>query len=87
MGVETRESSPHTASTTARSPARGGPGIVGDDALLENSVVWGNDGPSLPFIGQASSRYTVTYSCVQGEEVPPGEGNLNTDPLLSQTGL
>ena len=52
---------------------------------LTNCIVWANNGlsiraadPSLP---------EVTYSCVQGDEVWPGEGNINEDPLIWQSGF
>ncbi|HAK96197.1 MAG TPA: hypothetical protein DCM87_14695 [Planctomycetes bacterium] len=46
---------------------------------MTNSIVWGNSGGSLVVRGVDP---VVTYSCVEGADVLPGEGNINADPLF-----
>lgn len=46
----------------------------GGDIVLNNCIVWGNDGSS-----QISAGQDVTYSCVEGS-LYSGTGNINDDP-------
>ncbi|HPO16228.1 MAG TPA: choice-of-anchor Q domain-containing protein, partial [Candidatus Hydrogenedentes bacterium] len=47
--------------------------------LLTNCILWGN---SSEFYNEEDSSASVMYSCVQGDPVYPGTGNINTDPLF-----
>lgn len=58
---------------------------AGDEAIFGNptltsSIVWNNDG--LTFSDPQAASLAVTYSCIQGATVWPGEGNINADPLF-----
>lgn len=47
---------------------------------LGSCIVWGNTGVALEVETGASPR--VTHSCIEGDEPPPGEGNIREDPLF-----
>lgn len=49
---------------------------------LTNSIVWGNrQGAISPFPPPAEGPAPrVRYSCIQGDEIWPGEGNIHVDP-------
>jgi parallel beta-helix repeat protein len=47
---------------------------------LVNCVLWNNRGGSVAADG--SSSPAISYSCVEGDEVWPGEANIASDPLL-----
>jgi hypothetical protein len=53
---------------------------MNSDAPITNCIVWGNSSGSV-----SPSIYgdnNVTYSCVQGDSVYPGIGNINNDPCF-----
>jgi predicted outer membrane repeat protein len=50
---------------------------------LENCIAWGNGGSPQP---AGNSEVRVTSSCLEGDVVFPGEGNLNRDPLFLANG-
>ncbi len=56
----------------------GGLFSLGAPVTLVNSIVWNNRGDSI----EETTPVTAKYSCIQGETVWPGEGNINTDPLF-----
>ncbi len=59
------------------SSGAGGVYCAGDSCpALTNCIVWENGGRSLAGLPQ------VRYSCIEGAEVFPGEGNINADPLF-----
>ncbi|MDP8209538.1 MAG: T9SS type A sorting domain-containing protein [Candidatus Stygibacter australis] len=50
------------------------------DLSIINSIVWGNDNtPQIP------ANHIVTYSCVDGNTVYPGDENINDDPEFVNT--
>ena len=51
---------------------------------LTNCIVWGNVGGAVATEGSSSPQ--VTYSCIEGENLWPGTGNINSDPLFVQPG-
>jgi hypothetical protein len=55
-----------------------GDGVYGGGTLT-NCIVWDNAGGSV--LGEH-----ITYSCIEGETVWPGNGNINLDPLFVQPG-
>ncbi len=57
-------------------------GAVCPGATLNNCISWGNQGGSICQHGSIGGDATVTYSCIESEEVYPGEGNMNLDPLF-----
>jgi len=46
--------------------------------VVTNCILWGNSSE----IDNSSTIPSVTYSCVHGDAVYPGAGNINTDPLF-----
>ena len=54
-------------------------GLNGGRATVVNSILWHN---ARSISLDSLSTITVTYSDVEGQEVWPGEGNLNADPLF-----
>ena len=46
-------------------------------AVFVNSIIWGNAGPAV-----ANQSIEASFSCIEGDHVYPGEGNINRDPLL-----
>jgi hypothetical protein len=50
------------------------------DAIVINSIIWGNSAPDGASIYQASGALEVRYSDVEGEYVWPGEGNILQNP-------
>lgn len=52
--------------------------------MLLDTIVWGNEGPALG--ADPDSWLVASYSCIEGGEVWPGEGNTNADPLFVDPG-
>jgi predicted outer membrane repeat protein len=72
-----------TNCTVAGNSAGNGGGIYcGEDSspVLTSCIVWSNVGGSFYLSG--SSNPQISYSCIEGEDVWPGIGNINADPLL-----
>ena len=60
----------------------GGIAFIGNyPPTLTNTILWGNT-PDQIYTDQVGIFGDVTYSVIQGDGVYPGEGNINTDPLL-----
>ena len=66
--------------------AGGGMAIVSADAVVVNSIIWGNTSESDPSIYEYVSAMEVRYSDVQGETEWPGTGNITEDPQLLDDG-
>ncbi|MBN1419444.1 MAG: right-handed parallel beta-helix repeat-containing protein [Planctomycetes bacterium] len=49
---------------------------------ISSSICWANGGGSLEW----TSAPAITYSCMEGAEVPAGDGNTNADPLFCAWG-
>ncbi len=47
---------------------------------IASSILWGNPGGSL--LAEDGSRPRVSHSCIEGETVWDGQGNINLDPLF-----
>jgi len=63
----------------------GGAYCLGDASIdLRNCIVWGHAGGSIELEEPVFS--SVTASCLDGDELPPGEGNTSADPLLASIG-
>lgn len=56
----------------------GGLFSLGAPVTLINSIVWNNRGGSI----EDTTAVEATYSCIEGEKVMIGEGNINVDPLF-----
>ncbi|HUU01659.1 MAG TPA: right-handed parallel beta-helix repeat-containing protein [Myxococcota bacterium] len=69
----------------------GGISVGSASVVMTNCILWGNttespdDTLSQEQIYYRDSRPYVRYSTVQGDEVYPGIGNLNLDPLFENT--
>jgi parallel beta-helix repeat protein len=48
---------------------------------ISNCIIWANG-----VAGLSGTFNSVTYSCIQGEPLYSGEGNINTDPLFVDDG-
>ncbi len=62
-----------------------GPALEIDDSampIIRSSILWENVGGSIraSSIGGASAAFS--FSCVEGEDLVPGEENINVDPLF-----
>jgi len=72
-----------TNCTIAGNYSESGGGIYctdGSSVILTNCIVWGNAGGSIQ--PHRSPAVVASFSCIEGPEPYPGEGNLNVDPLL-----
>lgn len=87
-GVYVTGGSPSFANCTISGNSAGhyGSGIYFHDSspTLTNCIVWGNVGGAETIWSQISPR--ILYSCIEGNEVWDGEGNINTDPFFVQPG-
>ncbi len=84
-----RGSSPTLINCTigGNSAEKSGGGIKctsGSSPTLTNCIIWDNAGGSID--AHPSANLVVTFSCVEGEEVWPGAGNANADPLFVDNG-
>ncbi len=52
------------------------------NAVVINTIIWGNSAPSGASIYEQGSIIEVRYSDVEGNDVWPGEGNINEEPLF-----
>lgn len=60
----------------------GGIAFIGNyPPTVTNTILWENT-PDQIYTDQVGIFGDVTYSVIQGVDVYPGEGNINTDPLL-----
>ena len=50
---------------------------------IRNSIVWGHQ---VPLVNGEPTQVEVSFSCVEGDSVIPGEGNINQDPLFVSQG-
>ncbi len=62
-------------STIANNTKQGVQNFANVSSILKNCIVWGNE------LG-ISNNTIVSNSIVQGQNIFPGQGNLNTDPLF-----
>jgi len=56
------------------------------EAVMINSIVWGNNAPNGASIWEETSIPEVRYSDVEGDEAWPGEGNVNCSPAFLEDG-
>jgi hypothetical protein len=56
------------------------------DAVVINTIIWGNTAAFTPSIHQQLSNLEVRYSDVEGALAWPGEGNLICEPMLFDDG-
>ena len=54
-------------------------------AVVINTIIWGNTAPTGASIYQSGSTLSVKYSDVQGSTLWPGEGNINQDPMFTES--
>jgi len=58
--------------------------------ILKNCTVWGNIGSEVGdprlIVLEGSFAITVEYSCIEGSEVWPGDGNISQNPKFIQAG-
>jgi hypothetical protein len=64
----------------------GGLYISETNAIVFNTIIWGNTAPEGASIYQEASTLEVRYSDVQGDVVWPGEGNINEAPQFQADG-
>ena len=87
-GVSCLASSPTlTNCTISGNSARYGGGVCSSykaSPILANCIVWHNAGGSIERGDLSEPR--VTFSCIEGEELWPGEGNIRADPLFAALG-
>ena len=60
-----------------------GTGLEVDDSAaptIKSSIVWDNVGGSLRASSLGTASTSFLFSCVEGEDLPPGEENTNVDP-------
>jgi hypothetical protein len=57
----------------------------GNQVKVDSSIIWQNTPDGIRKHPGTVSVTVVTYSCVQGEPVWPGTGNIAVDPLLDPT--
>ncbi len=75
-------SSPRFTNCTISGNSAGGVLCHTASAEITNCIVWGNlMNPAI-----VSSTLQISFSCIEGEDVWPGEGNINTDPLRVNEG-
>lgn len=82
VGVEAKPTISHCTITGNCSEHEGG-GIGGmpqASPTVESCIVWGNAGGSIGGMHEFEPR--VSHSCVEAENVWPGEGNIDKDPLF-----
>jgi parallel beta-helix repeat protein len=83
-GVNCRDSSPTLTNCTisGNSGAWEGGGVYcwNSSLTLKNCIAWDNLGGSVS--KDVDSNLIITYSCIEGERVWAGEGNINQDPLF-----
>ncbi len=87
-GITCFESSPELVNCTITGNYSywygGGVSCGRSSPTLTNCIVWDNADVSI-WVDELSAP-TVTYSCVEGEEVWEGEGNIHQDPIFVQPG-
>lgn len=72
--------------STNSAGAGGGVDCWGNSApTLTNCIVWDNAGGALSVAGESSVH--VTFSCVAGDDLWPGVGNINADPRFAYEGI
>jgi hypothetical protein len=74
------------ACTVTGNAAVEGGGLAAEGASLSrltNTIIWGNLGGA---IRNGNGEADVTYSCVEGDPLWPGEGNTGLDPLFVRPG-
>jgi len=57
----------------------------GPFSALANCIVWGNRGEAIGMDGGVGPK--ASYSCIGGDDVWPGKGNIDVDPLLVAIGV
>ena len=63
----------------------GGLYITSANADVINSIIWGNTAPSFASIYKEESTLLVKYSNVQDSTLWPDEGNINEDPMFTDS--
>jgi len=56
--------------------------VSGSDAVITNSILWGNSPDEVFNYPASPGSITATYSDIQGDTLWMGEGNINGDPLF-----
>jgi parallel beta-helix repeat protein len=79
-GVSGYDSSPTLTNCTISGNSRSGVSGYSLSPNLTNCIVWDNAGGSIDTNG--SAKPVVSFSCVEGDEVWRGEGNINAAPLF-----
>jgi hypothetical protein len=76
----------NTVTANTATTQGGGLYLQNSNANVINTIIWGNTAPNGVAIYQEGSTLEVHYSDVEGDEVWPGEGNLNCDPSFLEDG-
>ncbi len=56
------------------------------NAVVMNTIIWGNTAPTGASIFEEGSSLELRYSDVEGDEIWPGTGNKNEDPQFLEDG-
>jgi parallel beta-helix repeat protein len=71
----------YCAENCTTDPESGEVHCLGSSPKISSCIIWGNSGGAIWRSDDASAP-VVSYSCVEGDPVWPGEGNINSDPLF-----
>ena len=63
----------------------GGVDCISSSLTLTNCIVWDNAGGAVSVDGTSNAQ--VTFSCIEGNELWPGLGNVNADPRFTYEGI
>jgi hypothetical protein len=64
----------------------GGFYVLSANAVVINTIIWGNTAPTGASIYEEGSTLEVQYSDVEGDDLWPGEGNINAEPQFLSDG-
>jgi hypothetical protein len=82
-GVEATESAPAILYSTITGNRGGGLHTVASAPVVTGSILWGNPGGSIRLSGGFAE---VSYSCLEGQGVWPGESIVGADPRFFRNG-
>jgi parallel beta-helix repeat protein len=86
-GITLRDNTTFINCTVSGNSAERGGGITCDSGspAIVNCIVWGNAGAPQIFTSHSGDP-SVRFSCIEHEDLWPGEGNINENPLFKVPG-